>query len=81
MDITKHKKAIKFKWVYKTKLNSDGFVNMYKARLVIKGYTQIFRIDFSEIFVLVATLDIIRKLLALATRKISWIVGFIFQGQ
>jgi len=38
MDRTKHKKVIEVKWVYKTKLNSDGFVNMYKARLVVKGY-------------------------------------------
>ena len=36
MDRTKHKKVIEVKWVYKTKLNSDGFVNMYKARLVVK---------------------------------------------
>lgn len=38
MDRTKHKKAMEVKSVYKTKLNSDGFVNMYKVRLVIKGY-------------------------------------------
>jgi len=38
MDIPLHKKAIGVKWVYRTKLNFDGYVNKYKVRLVIKGY-------------------------------------------
>ena len=43
-----HKKAIGVKWVYRTKLNSDGSVNKHKARLVVKGYAQMFGVDFSE---------------------------------
>ena len=64
-----HKKAIGVKWVYRTKLNSNGFVNKHKARLVVKGYAQMFGMNFSETFALVARLDTIRMLLALPTQK------------
>ena len=33
-----HKKAIGVKWVFKIKLNPNGIVNKYKARLVVKRY-------------------------------------------
>ncbi|KAI4300036.1 hypothetical protein L6164_033455 [Bauhinia variegata] len=38
VDRPSHKKVIGVKWVYRTKLNPDGSVNKYKARLVVKGY-------------------------------------------
>jgi len=61
-----HKKPIGVKWVYRTKLNVDGTINKHKARLVVKGYAQIFGVDFSETFAPIARLDTIRKLLAVA---------------
>jgi len=69
VDITQHKKAIGVKWVYRTKLNSDGYVNKYKARLVVKGYARMFGVDFSETFTPVARMDTIRMLLALVAQK------------
>ena len=66
VDRPTHKNAIGVKWVYRTKLNSDGSVNKHKARLVVKDYTQMFGVDFSETFALVPRLDTIRMLLALA---------------
>ncbi|KAL6332549.1 hypothetical protein AAG906_008969 [Vitis piasezkii] len=50
VDRPTHKKAIGVKWVYRTKLNCDGSVNKHKARLVVKGYAQMFGVDFSETF-------------------------------
>jgi len=69
VDRPQHKRSIGVKWVYRIKLNADGFINKYKARLVVKGYAQVFGVDFSETFALVARLDTIRMLLALAAQK------------
>jgi len=57
------------KWVYHTKLNVDGSVNKLKARLVVKSYSQIFGVDYSETFSLVARLDTIRLLITIAAQK------------
>jgi len=40
VDLPPNKKAISCKWVYKTKLKSDGSLERLKARLVIRGFTQ-----------------------------------------
>jgi len=69
VDISQHKKVIGVRWVYRTKLNSDGYVNKYKARLVVKGYARMFGVDFSETFTPVARMDTIRMLLALVAQK------------
>jgi len=63
------KPVIGVKCVYKTKLNLDGSVQKNKARLVAKGYSQKPGIDFNETFALVARLDTVRTLVALAAQK------------
>ena len=60
LDKPTHKRAIGVKWVYRTKLNSDGSINKHKARMVVKGYAQMFGVDFSKTFAPVARLDTIR---------------------
>jgi len=65
------KTPISVKWVFKTKLKSDGTVAKHKARLVAKGFMQKEGIDYSEIFAPVARLETVRMIVALATWK-NW---------
>ena len=46
--LPKDRKAIKNKWVFKTKRNNDGDIVRHKARLVAKRYTQRYGIDYDE---------------------------------
>lgn len=64
-------KPIGVKWVFKTKLNEDGNMEKLKARLVEKGYGQRHGIDYTKVFALVARLDIIRVILAMAA-QFNW---------
>ena len=52
-------KLIGVKWVLKTKLNENGEVNKYKARLVTEGYAQQYKVNYTEVFALVTRLDTI----------------------
>lgn len=37
--LPKNKRLVGCRWVYKIKYNSDGTIERYKPRLVVKGYT------------------------------------------
>ena len=71
VDRPKNQKIIGVKWVFRIKYNSDGSVNKLKARLVVKGYSQEYGIDFLNTFAPMARHDTIRLLVALAA-KMGW---------
>ena len=50
VDLPPNKKAIGYKWVYKTKLKANGSLERLRARLVIRGFTQQYGIDYQEVF-------------------------------
>jgi hypothetical protein len=69
-DLPPGRKAIKSKWVYKTKTNQDGTIERYKARLVAQGFSQRIGIDYGDTFSPVATMTTIRTLIGL--KALGW---------
>jgi hypothetical protein len=52
------------KWMFCSKQDERGVVTRNKARLVVKGYSQVEGLNFEETFALVASLESIHILLA-----------------
>lgn len=65
IDPPHNRKPISCKWTYKIKYDSQGNIDRYKARLVARGFTQRYGIDFTETFSPVAKFDSIRTLLSI----------------
>ncbi|KAL0453683.1 UNVERIFIED_CONTAM: Retrovirus-related Pol polyprotein from transposon TNT 1-94 [Sesamum latifolium] len=66
VDPPKGVRPVGCKWVYKRKLEADGEVTAFKARLVVKGYAQRPGANFEETYSPVAMAKSIQILLAIA---------------
>ena len=51
------------------KRKGDGSVERFKARLLVKGYTQQVGIDYKETFLPIIKMIIVRTLISLAVNK------------
>ncbi|GKF23182.1 retrovirus-related pol polyprotein from transposon TNT 1-94, partial [Tanacetum coccineum] len=53
----------------KKKRKADGTIDKYKARLVIKGFRQLERLDYFDTYSLVTRITSIRMILAIAALR------------
>lgn len=61
-----HMNILGCKWVYKIKHKSDGIIDKFKSRLVVKGCNQQDGVDFSETFSPVVKCTTVRVVLCMA---------------
>ena len=66
-------RPIRLKWVHKVKRDELSAIVKHKAHLVVRGFVQRGGIDFEEVFALVARIESVCLLLALAAAK-DWCV-------
>jgi hypothetical protein len=74
------KNIVGSKWVFQIKRKADGTIDKYKAQLVARRFTQIFRVDYFTTYSPVAKLTSFRTILAI-TVHFDWdIESFDFNG-
>ena len=65
VELPKGHQKVGCKWVFKTKRDSRGNLERYKAKLVAKGFTQKYGVNYKETFSPVSKKDSFRIIMAL----------------
>ena len=65
--LPKGKRALDNRWIYRVKYGSNSTSLRYKAKLMVKSYSQRKGVDFNEIFSPVVKMSSIRIVLSLAS--------------
>ena len=68
VDKPKKKNVISVKWIYKIKTDANGNHIKHKARLVARGFSQEYGVDYLETFAPVSRHDTIQAILAYAAQ-------------
>ena len=61
------------KWIYKIKPAADGSIDKYKARFMVRGFSQLEGFDYEETFAPTARYIMIQSLVSLAA-SMGWII-------
>ena len=69
IELPEGRKAVGSKWVYKVKIDANGSIERYKARLVAQGFLQKYGTDYDETFCPVVRLESFRTIVALAVHS------------
>lgn len=66
MDLPLGRSPITYKWTFKCKYHSNGFLARFKARLVARGFSQVEGLDYTKTFSHVVCMASLCVLLAFA---------------
>nr|GEV29279.1 hypothetical protein [Tanacetum cinerariifolium] len=66
VELPPNARTIGSKWLFKKKTDTDGAIYVFKARMVAKGFTQTYMVDYEETFSPIADIRAIRILIAIA---------------
>ena len=67
VELSKGKKSLDMRWVFRNKQDDCGVIERNKARLVVCGFKQIEGLDYTYVYALVARLEAICIFLAYAS--------------